>query len=601
MDNFRRRNTTGFNYLRDKFASASVKMGLSGGDIPDLDIAVMKATNHNRVPPKEKHYQTIKFACSHGNHQEMLYTVNQLAEVLHREYEWVRVLKSLIIFHRLMRELDASFTDELINYMDKTRQRGMLSLDNFRDATTVDAFDFSAFVRVYSKYLDERTEAARPPLKYYPEHEVVNKSSSLRTMDTPDLLENLPKVLRLLTALLGVSPGGMATYDGAVATAMLMAIKESFKIYKTIQEGILNLLERFFEMNQVDATRGLQVYKDFNQLFERLSQYYKGCKQLMPTGVSFPELTPLPADLLQQMQDYAKEAKNPSVKKEVEEKVIVEVPKPAPMIDLLSDDGFIQQPQAADPVIDENPFAVFDWAIVPVGEAQQPPAYPTSIVPVGMAQQPPPQPYSAPTNPYGVPPPQNTYGDSNANAIVPVGAAQQPPLQTGYGGGTCDRGPTWLLGCAMYPPQPYGAQGLPTFPQTNPYGAPAQAPHSQHQGPPPQPSFLDARPGTLAYKLTPPPPSNPNDPFAMANQPPADPYWQQQAPVNTNPFAVPSSTFAPQQAAPHGMIEHQNPHHRHHHHAGPKPTALDPFKGTVQVKPQVAPPSAPMGAMRQPK
>lgn len=49
MDDFKKRNTSGMNYLRDKMASASIKMGLSGGDIPDIDIAVMKGTNHDRV------------------------------------------------------------------------------------------------------------------------------------------------------------------------------------------------------------------------------------------------------------------------------------------------------------------------------------------------------------------------------------------------------------------------------------------------------------------------------------------------------------------------------------------------------------------------
>lgn len=49
MDDFKKRNTTGVNYLKDKLAAASVKMGMSGGDIPDIDIAVMKGTNRDRV------------------------------------------------------------------------------------------------------------------------------------------------------------------------------------------------------------------------------------------------------------------------------------------------------------------------------------------------------------------------------------------------------------------------------------------------------------------------------------------------------------------------------------------------------------------------
>lgn len=79
--------------------------------------------------------------------------------------------------------------------------------------------------------------------------------------------------------------------------------------FDPLQEGILNLLDKFFEMEQQDASRALLVYKDFTLLFERLNAYYRSCKQLMPSGVAFPDLTPLPSDLLAQMQEYVKEAK----------------------------------------------------------------------------------------------------------------------------------------------------------------------------------------------------------------------------------------------------------------------------------------------------
>lgn len=153
-----------------------------------------------------------------------------------RNDEWLVVLKTLMVLHRLMRETDASFVEDINLYMDKTRQRGALSLDNFKDTTSMEArhstpggdewpcllllrsprgsrrvspavlrllislpraeqaWDFSAFIRVYSRYLDERCEVARAPLQYDPEHEGgSSKATPLRSMSGAELLENMPK------------------------------------------------------------------------------------------------------------------------------------------------------------------------------------------------------------------------------------------------------------------------------------------------------------------------------------------------------------------------------------------------------------------------
>lgn len=47
----------------------------------------------------------------------------------------------------------------------------LLRLDNYSDHATRETWDYSAWIRVYSAYLDERLEAWRL-LKFDPEHEV---------------------------------------------------------------------------------------------------------------------------------------------------------------------------------------------------------------------------------------------------------------------------------------------------------------------------------------------------------------------------------------------------------------------------------------------
>lgn len=88
------------------------------------------------------------------------------------------------------------------------------------------------------------------------------------------------QVLKLLSTLLGVLPQGQATFSDVSLTALLYVIKESFKVYKSLQEGVLSLLDKFFEMDRTDATTGLQLYKDFALQFDKLQGFYKSCKQV---------------------------------------------------------------------------------------------------------------------------------------------------------------------------------------------------------------------------------------------------------------------------------------------------------------------------------
>ena len=47
-----------------------------------------------------------------------------------------------------------------------------------------------------------------------------------------------------------------------VQASLLLVLTESFKVYKAISEGLINLADRFFEMDYLDALQGLEAYKE---------------------------------------------------------------------------------------------------------------------------------------------------------------------------------------------------------------------------------------------------------------------------------------------------------------------------------------------------
>lgn len=73
------------------------------------------------------------------------------------------------------------------------------------------------------------------------------------------------------------------------------------------------MADRFFEMEYLDAHKGLEVYKESIVANERLQQYYQQVEQIeeLNRTIQFPKLESPPADFLAQMEAYAKEAPRP--------------------------------------------------------------------------------------------------------------------------------------------------------------------------------------------------------------------------------------------------------------------------------------------------
>lgn len=109
--------------MSDKMDVAAAK--LRGEEGADLDVAIIKSTLNDEVVPKEKHVRTLKIACS-GNapRMQVAYVINGLAKRLEEnKASWLVTLKTLIVFHRLVREVDPSFQDEMLRFSERTGLR----------------------------------------------------------------------------------------------------------------------------------------------------------------------------------------------------------------------------------------------------------------------------------------------------------------------------------------------------------------------------------------------------------------------------------------------------------------------------------------------
>ncbi|KAJ8768269.1 hypothetical protein K2173_021209 [Erythroxylum novogranatense] len=288
--------------------TTTVSLAKVNSDYKDLDIAIVRATNHVERPAKEKHIRTIFLNISATMPRaDVAYCIHALARRLSKTHNWAVALKTLVVIHRALREVDPTFHEELMNYR---KSRGhMLNMAHFKDDSSPNAWDYSAWVRCYALFLEERLECYRV-LKY----DLEMDQPRTKELDTAELLEHLPALQQLLFRVLGCLPQGAAINNFVIQLALSLVASESIKIYQAISDGTTNLIDKFFEMQRLDAMRAMDIYRRSCQQAERLSEFYEICKSLhMGRGDRFIKIEQPPSSFLQNMEDYIREAPRTSI------------------------------------------------------------------------------------------------------------------------------------------------------------------------------------------------------------------------------------------------------------------------------------------------
>ncbi|XP_068179457.1 clathrin coat assembly protein AP180-like [Antennarius striatus] len=290
--------------LTDRIAAAQYT--LTGSDVSR---AVCKATTHEQTPPKKKHMEFLIQAT-----QETNVNVPQMADTLMERAgnaSWVVVFKALITTHHLMVHGNERFLQFLAS------RNTLFNLSNFLDKTGSHGYDMSTFIRRYSRYLNEKAFAYRQMAFDFVR---VKKGAEgvMRTMTVEKLLKGMPTLQSQIDALLDFDVHAKDLNNGVINACFLLLFKDLIKLYACYNDGIINLLEKFFQMKRSQCKDGLEIYKRFLTRMTRVSEFFKIAEQVGIDKNDIPELTQAPESLLESLETHLNtlEGKKPSPTKE---------------------------------------------------------------------------------------------------------------------------------------------------------------------------------------------------------------------------------------------------------------------------------------------
>ncbi|XP_031729359.1 phosphatidylinositol binding clathrin assembly protein b isoform X9 [Anarrhichthys ocellatus] len=270
---------------------------------------VCKATTHEVMGPKKKHLDYL-IHCTN----EMNVNIPQLADSLFERTtstSWVVVFKSLITTHHLMVYGNERFVQYLAS------RNTLFNLSNFLDKSGLQGYDMSTFIRRYSRYLNEKAVSYRQVAFDFTKVKR-GVDGVMRTMNTEKLLKTIPIIQNQMDALLDFNVNANELTNGVINAAFMLLFKDSIRLFAAYNEGIINLLEKYFDMKKIQCKEGLDIYKKFLTRMTRISEFLKVAEQVGIDRGDIPDLSQFtvcaPSSLLEALEQHLASLEGKKVK-----------------------------------------------------------------------------------------------------------------------------------------------------------------------------------------------------------------------------------------------------------------------------------------------
>ncbi|XP_015585687.1 phosphatidylinositol-binding clathrin assembly protein LAP isoform X13 [Cephus cinctus] len=263
--------------------------------------SVCKATTEEMIGPKKKHLDYLIHCTNEPN-----VSIPQLANLLierSQNTNWTVVFKALITVHHMMCYGNERFTQYLAS------SNSTFQLSNFLDKSGVQAgarvgYDMSPFIRRYAKYLNEKALSYRTVAFDFCKVKRGKEDGTLRTMNAEKLLKTLPVLQAQLDALLEFDCTANDLTNGVINMAFMLLFRDLIRLFACYNDGVINLLEKYFDMNKKQCRDALDLYKKFLIRMDRVGEFLKVAENVGIDKGDIPDLTKAPSSLLDALEQH---------------------------------------------------------------------------------------------------------------------------------------------------------------------------------------------------------------------------------------------------------------------------------------------------------
>ncbi|TKR94627.1 hypothetical protein L596_008889 [Steinernema carpocapsae] len=309
--------TTGGQTITDRLTAA--KHSLAGSQ---LGKTICKATTEELMAPKKKHLDYLLHCTNEPN-----ISIPSMANLLIERTQnpnWTVVYKSLITIHNVLCYGNERFSQYLAScnttfnlgsFLDKgSSQGGRLGTSSAGDYThsrnwaTLDTvvvgYDMSQHVRRYGKYISEKIHTYRLCAFDFCKVKRGREDGVLRTMHTDKLLKTLPMLQTQIDALLEFQVTSAELNNGVINCSFILLFRDLIRLFACYNDGIINLLEKYFDMNKKQCREALDMYKGFLQRLDKVAEFLRVAESVGIDKGEIPDLTRAPASLLEALESH---------------------------------------------------------------------------------------------------------------------------------------------------------------------------------------------------------------------------------------------------------------------------------------------------------
>ena len=298
--------------------SISIAKVYSNTNAANLEVLILKATSHVEIPIDDRYVNEILSLIS-SNKVYVAACAIAISKRISRTRNWIVAVKSLMLVLRIFQDGDPYFPREVLHAMKRGAK--ILNLSNFRDDSNSSPWDYTAFVRTFALYLDERldcflTGKLQRRFTYTQIESLSNRHRSrtrqavspVRDMKPVMLLDRISYWQRLLDRAIGTRPTGAAKTNQLVLISLYAIVQESFDLYRDISDGLVLLLDSFFQLQYESCANAFQACIKATKQFEELSGFYDLCKSIGVGRTSeYPCVQKISEELIATLQDFLKD------------------------------------------------------------------------------------------------------------------------------------------------------------------------------------------------------------------------------------------------------------------------------------------------------